>query len=446
MHTGAGKRPRVTPEAEVGIGEMDECLADLAQTALTTESGGADAASCREDLLSNSGLLLPRSGGRAAFYHLSFQEFFAAVRLRQVEKNIRDIFHRHAATPAWRRTLTFLFCAIADLDSPEAAIESYAPLLPHLEPARLGADPNPALLLADCLEVAHARGWNLARFVAPLRAACEHALEHLDPPARAHLWRTLGRLGLDDRPGVGVKDELPDIDWCEVHVGEFKYQDERKKRKLAAYRIARYPLTNAQFQCFIDDKGYNTEEWWQGLAERPSPERPRWDYANHPRETVSWYEAMAFCKWLTARLRAARKLGKEEEVRLPTEQEWEKAARGTDGREYPWVGGYQAGRANIDETWDKADPHNLQRTSAVGIYPQGVSLCGALDMAGNVWEWCLNKYDEKESADDASRALRGGSWDSFHDRALRLPRLAPSRLPPLHRVSFVLFALHQMNR
>lgn len=413
MHAGSGKRTRVTPEAEVSIGEVDECLADLAQTAVTTESGGADAASRREDLLSYSGLLLPRSGGRAAFYHLSFQEFFAAVRLR-VSADVQATLQHHASTPAWRRTLTFLFCAIADLDSPEAAIEGYELLLEGLLPERLEVDANRALLLADCLEVAHARGWNLARFVAPLRAACEHALERLDPPARAHLWRTLGRLGLDDRRGVGVQDGLPDIDWCEVPAGEFKYQDERKKRKLAAYRIARYPVTNAQFQCFIDDKGYDTEEWWKGL-QRQDPRRPSWDYANHPRETVSWYEAMAFCKWLTAQQRAAGNLGKNEEIRLPTEQEWERAARGNDGREFPWEGDCQPGKANINEIWEhgKVGPNFLGQTSAVGIYPQGESPCGALDMAGNVWEWCLDKYDEKESADDAPRALRGGSWLIF---------------------------------
>jgi formylglycine-generating enzyme required for sulfatase activity len=217
---------------------------------------------------------------------------------------------------------------------------------------------------------------------------------------------------------VGVKDGLPDIDWCEVPAGEFKYQDERKKRKLPAYRIARYPLTSSQFQCFIDDKGYGTDEWWQGL-QRQSPERSRWDQGNHPRETVSWYEAMAYCKWLTARLRAAGKLGKGEEIRLPTEQEWEKAARGTDGREYPWGEGYQLGRANIDETASDKGPHYLQRTSAVGIYPQGESPCGALDMSGNVWEWCLNEHDGKESAGDASRALRGGSWIDSHVNARR---------------------------
>ena len=233
MHRGPEARPRVTPEPEVGVGEVDESLANLARTNMTTESGGADTAEKREDLLSNSGLLLPREGGRAAFYHLSFQEFLAAVRLRLTEKDrIADTLERHAATPAWRRTLTFPFCAIADRDSPEAAIRDYESLLPHLEPEQLAADPAPALLLADCLEVAQGRGWSLGQFARPLRAACDHALEHLEPLARAHLWRTLGRLGLDDRPGVGVKDGLPDIVWCEVEAEIFKYQDERRKRKL----------------------------------------------------------------------------------------------------------------------------------------------------------------------------------------------------------------------
>jgi hypothetical protein len=205
MHRGDETQPRVMPEAEVSIDEVDRILAELAQTDWTTEGGGADARSRREDLLSNSGLLLPRAGRMAGFYHLSFQEFFAAVRLRRTGEGAPHVLEKQAATPAWRRTLTFLFCAIADQDSPEAAVQAYAPLLEALEPDRLEADANPALLLADCLEVAQACGWNLERFAAPLRRACDHALEHLAPAERAHLWRTLGRLNLDDRPGIGSR-------------------------------------------------------------------------------------------------------------------------------------------------------------------------------------------------------------------------------------------------
>ena len=129
---------------------------------------------------------------------------------------------------------------------------------------------------------------------------------------------------------------------------------------------------------------------------------------------MNWYDAVAFTRWLTARLRAAGELKAGTEIRLPTEDEWEKAARGTDGREYPWGNGYQAGYANIDEKIANAGPAYLERTTPVGAYPQGASPFGALDMAGNVWEWTLTEYSNKRSVDltnDRARVVRGGSWD-----------------------------------
>ncbi len=440
MHRGTD-RGRETPVAEVGNEELDRHLAELSRTDTTTESGALDAASRREDLLSNSGLLLPRGQQRAAFYHLSFQEFLAATRLRAVDEDPVQVLNRYAGKAEWRRTLVFLFCAIADSVSPEAAVKHYSGLLDHLEPARLQADPRPTLLLADCLEVGHARGWNLEAFRAPLRLACDHALHHLEPPDRAHLWRTLGLLGWDDRPGTGLINGLPDIDWVDVPAGPFLYGEENEKLTLPAFRIARFPITTIQFQAFINDDGYADDTWWQGLADRPKPARPHWNLPNHPRETVSWFEAVAFCRWLTACLRQRGALPASLGIRLPTEQEWEKAARGTDGREYPWGEGYQSGRANINETWDAAGPYNLDRTSAVGLYPDGASPWGALDLAGNVWEWCLNEYenpDHNGTENDVSRVLRGGSWFFYPRNGRTASRL---HFAPANRLNFIGFRL-----
>ncbi|MBL8425746.1 MAG: SUMF1/EgtB/PvdO family nonheme iron enzyme [Candidatus Accumulibacter phosphatis] len=258
-------------------------------------------------------------------------------------------------------------------------------------------------------------------------------LEHdPEPEARAAVGRALGRLTLgglplDDRPGVGVRLDagrkrlVPDIDWVEVPAGEFRYGEENRRIRLPAFHIARYAITNGQFRCFVDDpQGYADPRWWEGLAERSEhPAEAAWDYANHPRETVSWFEAMAFCRWLSQTLGY--------EVRLPQEHEWEKAARGADGREFPW-GEFASGHANLDEAVAHAGPHYLGLTSAAGIYPQGVSPFGALDMAGNVWEWCLNRYDKPSETDpggDDGRVVRGGSWGSAREYARCAFRFGP---------------------
>ena len=139
---------------------------------------------------------------------------------------------------------------------------------------QLDQDPNPALLLRRLPGSGPRPALEPGAFAEPLRRACDHALEHLNPPERAQLWRTLGRLGLDDRPGVGLRDGLPDIAWVEVPAGAFLYGERRKT--LPAFRIARYPVTNAQYQTFIDEGGYETDAWWEGLAERPEPARGFW--------------------------------------------------------------------------------------------------------------------------------------------------------------------------
>jgi len=231
-----------------------------------------------------------------------------------------------------------------------------------------------------------------------------------EPPRRLAIGDRLAELG-DPRPGVGLDaNGLPDIDWVEIPGGPFIYQD-GEKLELPTFHISRFPITNAQYQAFIDAGGYEKSggvkrsSWWKGLK-KPEPEASYWPQANRPRTDVDWYEAVAFTRWLGAQL------GRE--IRLPTEQQWEKAARGAEGLQYPWGNEYRSGYANVDETETKDGPWYLEQTTAVGLYPQGQSPWGVLDMAGNVWEWCLNKHKHPEvtAADSSgdSRVVRGGSW------------------------------------
>ena len=126
---------------------------------------------------------------------------------------------------------------------------------------------------------------------------------------------------------------------------------------------------------------------------------------------VSWFEAVAYCRWLSKQTGIA--------FRLPSEAEWEKAARGADGKIYPWGNTWETGRCNSEEA-------SIKCTTPVGQYPSGASPYGALDMAGNVREWCATKfgkgypYDTREDewdeayleADATYRVVRSSSWSA----------------------------------
>ena len=287
-------------------------------------------------------------------------------------------------------------------------------------------------------------------------------LPRITPLARAEWGRRLAERG-DTRKGVALRPNgLPDIDWVKVPAGKFQYggdpgsyqSAEAHKPDLPTYYIARYPITFVQFQQFADAAdGVRDDRWWEGLPQESRElSEPRFKYANHPRDTVDWYQAVAFCRWLSQRLWESQEepsatSAREERkrlrpsmldydpmdpftwaVRLPTEQEWEKAARGTDGRKYPWGNDYISGYANIDETYNNVGAYYIRQTTAVGMYPQGASPYGVLDMSGNVWEWCLTEYHSGRNDDfrDTSvHARRGGSWinvDTFARATYRYSR------------------------
>ncbi len=167
-----------------------------------------------------------------------------------------------------------------------------------------------------------------------------------------------------------------------VPAGEFLYGGNKKKINLPEFWIDKEPVTNAEYARFVAAKEYLPPAHWRGL-------QPPKDLIDHPVVNVSWNEAVAYATWA----------GK----RLPTEQEWEKAARGTDGCLYPW--GDQ----------EPTDKHcnfgeNVESTTPVGKYsPQGDSPYGCVDLAGNVWEWTDSDFAS------SSKVLRGGSWANAVD-------------------------------
>ncbi len=254
----------------------------------------------------------------------------------------------------------------------------------------------------------------------------EERITRFKPPERAEIGRWLSEWG-DMRRGVGVITvngvSIPDIDWVTIPAGEFIYQD-GEKRTLPAFKISRYPITYIQFQCFVDDADQllgTPVDWYEGLSadDDKAITDQYFKYDNHPRENVNWYQAMAFCRWLSFKLGGGYALDDVASwaVRLPTEYEWEKAAGGIYGRNYPYGNEFDATKGNTHET-------SIGQTSAVGIFSDGASSYGLQDMSGNVWEWCLSDYlnpAEHPNGEDLSisnsRVLRGGSFFNFDSLA-----------------------------
>jgi formylglycine-generating enzyme required for sulfatase activity len=163
---------------------------------------------------------------------------------------------------------------------------------------------------------------------------------------------------------------------------------------LDAYWIDRTEVTNAMFALCVQ----------AGHCQKPAPRERSSEYDQHPTIFIRWDNAQSYCSWA--------------EARLPTEAEWEKAARGTDGRVYPWGNDKDPAKYYV--------VYYYQDTKPVGSYPSGVSPYGALDMAGGVWEWINDWYDStyyqnspssnpQGPASGDGRVVRGGSWYDYED-------------------------------
>ena len=407
------------------------------------------AAKFLRDVREHAALLLERGPREYGFIHLTFQEYLAAVGIgdkgQQSVKPVVDILAQHVGEEAWWEVSLLTVGYMGIIQQRDEAAGAVVRELMRRAPGK----PGEAVVLAG--EAVH-DAWPGGVTPQARQEVIDALLntmrddEHVSPVVRAAAGRTLAKLG---DPRVEVLDPLR-IEWIEIPAGPFIMgEGERQYTHDIPYTywISRYPITNAQFQVFVDAGGYRERRYWtkegwrwreeKGLTAPPDVGEP-WNLPNHPRVVVTWYDALAFTRWLTERLRENGQIPEGYAVQLPNEPEWEKAARGglkiparpynpddpstwnlepatenpIPDRVYPWGNDPDPNRANYAET-------GIGTTSAVGCFPGGASPYGVEEMSGNVWEWTrsvLRGYPYQ--ADDGREnlevgvvcMLRGGSF------------------------------------
>jgi len=434
MHTGKWLgEPRSQPRAATDYEELRRILTAYREQNPGTDHGVADVVDTRERLLSRTGLLLPRGDRQAAFYHLSIQEFLAAQRLVLIECDsegaLLGALLTHGAEAAWRNTLSFAFGCYLDKYklSSQKGIRLVERIVEHVcsaafrrsEPAEAATTSGELaeagttsvaehqhllVVAADGLEMLLGKKLQLP---APLQERYRQIglaaiAQEIPAKPRWTLTTVLGRLG-DERIANDLRigprpEEHPG--YVRIPAGKYFYGEDKEPITIdEPFLLSRYPVTNSQYAVFLENGGYTERRWWSDEGwqwlqqEKVSEPRfwrdAKWNAPNQPVVGISFWEAEALAKWAGGR--------------LPTEREWEAAARGPQGYEYPWGDKWEDGICNSDEA-------GLGATSPVGMFPRSKSNpFGLEDMAGNVWEWCVDFYDPKKLP--GVRVLRGGCWD-----------------------------------
>lgn len=201
-------------------------------------------------------------------------------------------------------------------------------------------------------------------------------------------------------------------------------EEPQRSVTLDVYAIGKYHVTNRQYAEFVEATGYNPS-FYSGDE--------RFNVKDYPVVGVSWYDAINFLEWVSNLTGFT--------YRLPSEAEWEKAARGIDGREYPWGNVWDASKANTSET-------RLKRLTPVGSYPEGISPFGCYDMGGNAYDWCSDWFHAETykhspadnpmgAVEGRRKVIRGGSWLPRGEFAARCAnRAAYEPIRVVHNVGF----------
>lgn len=356
-----------------------------------------------------SGLLIARDiKERYAFPHKTFQEYLVARELIASAQLLEEV-RRRRHEPTWREVILL---AAGNLVASGLARQAQGIAWALLEADPEGSDGfyRSAVLAGEVVEEL---GGVLGREGQALKEQVVAALVELvqggrlSAKERVEAAFLLGRLGDPRLP----RPEQPAY-WCEVAAGEFWYGDDNKgeltqQRLDYGFKIGRFAVTNAEYARFIEAGGYEHEAWWTPNGwtflqpgghpldnQEQHITQPRlWQHSgfNSPTQPVvaiSWYEAAAYCLWLTEQGHSASWLPAEAEIRLPTSLEWERAARGDDRRRYPWgTDDLTPEHANYKET-------GIGRPAPVGCFPAGQAGCGAQDMIGNTMEWLATPYQQ----------------------------------------------------
>jgi formylglycine-generating enzyme required for sulfatase activity len=358
-----------------------------------------------------TGLLGEHGLGVYRFSHLTFQEYLAALAVAGRDDYVAYTLER-TGDPWWREVI-LLEAGHLSTQSRERTTRLIEAIAERKE------EPEPyhnLVLAAECLrDVGEGRveGDVASQVQRRLREALE---------TRPPVWRRLfGKRGTKAwieqrsvamealvRAGAGYW-RLPygEPEWVEIPAGEFwmggegEYDGKPVHRvHLDTFHISRVPITNAQYRLFVEATDQEPPEHWE-------EGRPPKGKASHPVVYVSWHDTLAYCEWLSEVTGKA--------ITLPSEAEWEKAARGSkDKRAYPWGDTFDATLCNSDEL-------GLGDTTPVGIFLDGASPYGVLDLAGNVWEWTRSLYEgypydpddgreNLEAGDEPRRVVRGGAF------------------------------------
>ncbi len=380
------------------------------------------------DVREHAALLLERGPSEYGFIHLTFEEYLAAVALALKGQGdaapIIETLSAHVGDQAWREVtlLTIGYLGIRQ-QLPKVAGEVVEALVNN-QPG----PPGEAVALAGDAVLDTWPGGVSLQSKEYIIQALQITMQDGDirPELRRHVSLLLGRLGW--RPA--------DLDrFAEIPAGAYQAGVKKDAKEIPyMYYIGKYPVTNIQFARFVKEDGYQKQEYWSqdgwewrtGKSDARTLEDVDLDWLEHrplakrkapyywhnielsnpivPIIGVNWYEADAYCNWLAKKIVA---VPEGYTIRLPRDDEWERASRGDDGREYPWGEGFDKAAAN---TWDSdSTGSGLGGTTAVCTFPQGVSPAGAWDMSGNVWEWTRSWYDE----DKKYRVVRGGSWIGY---------------------------------